>query len=118
MLEAESESQVNRLNREISALRRQAAQASASASGGEHATGTGTGRAMASGVPSSESARAPVLSGNDPTAPSFDVMLEAMRRENEQLRTRLVDTERDYVRISRLNDIYREELLDLRRRVR
>ncbi|KAF8555513.1 hypothetical protein OG21DRAFT_1570488 [Imleria badia] len=119
VLEAESESQVNRLNREISALRRQAAQAqaSASASGGEHATGTGTGSRMASGVPSSESSRAPGLSGQDPTAPSFEVMLEAMRRENEQLRTRLVDTERDYVRISRLNDIYREELLELRRRL-
>ena len=44
-------------------------------------------------------------------------MLEAMRRENEQLRNRLVDTERDYIRISRLNEIYREELIDHRRRV-
>ena len=86
---------MNRLNREISALRRQA----------EHANGNGS------------TAAAPVLSRPDPTAPSVDVMLEAMRRENEQLRTRLVDTERDYVRISRLNDIYREELLELRRRV-
>jgi len=99
-LEAESESHVNRLNREISALRRQAAQV-----GVEHANGNGGTTA------------APVLSRHDPTAPSVDVMLEAMRRENEQLRTRLVDTERDYVRISRLNDIYREELLELRRRL-
>ena len=45
-------------------------------------------------------------------------MLEAKRRENEHLRNRLVDTERDYVRISRLNEIYREELIDHRRRVR
>lgn len=94
---------MNRLNREISALRRQAAQAGVS--GAEHANGNGVTTA------------APVLSRHDPTAPSVDVMLEAMRRENEQLRTRLVDTERDYVRISRLNDIYREELLELRRRV-
>lgn len=72
---------------------------------------------MASGASSPESVRAAFASGHDPTAPSVEVMLEAMRRENEQLRTRLVDTERDYVRISRLNDIYREELLELRRRV-
>jgi len=45
------------------------------------------------------------------------MMLEAMRRENEHLRNKLVDTERDYVRISRLNEIYREELIDHRRRV-
>jgi hypothetical protein len=49
--------------------------------------------------------------------PSAEVMLEAMRRENEQLRNRLVDTERDYVRVSRLNEVYREELLEHRRRV-
>lgn len=54
----------------------------------------------------------------NPAAPSSDAMLEAMMRENEQLRSRLVDTERDYVRISRLNEIYREELIDHRRRVR
>ncbi|KAF8122598.1 hypothetical protein EV363DRAFT_1182372 [Boletus edulis] len=105
-LEAESESHVNRLNREICALRRQAAQTQTQASG-EHANGSTT---------TSDSSRFP-LSGHDPTAPSVDVMLEAMRRENEQLRTRLVDTERDYVRIARLNDIYREELLELRRRL-
>ena len=45
------------------------------------------------------------------------MMLEAMRRENEHLRNKLVDTERDYIRISRLNEIYREELIDHRRRV-
>jgi hypothetical protein len=54
------------------------------------------------------------MSGVDPSGES---MLEAMRRENEQLRNRLVDTERDYIRISRLNEIYREELIEHRRRV-
>ncbi|EMD34710.1 hypothetical protein CERSUDRAFT_116898 [Gelatoporia subvermispora B] len=44
-------------------------------------------------------------------------MLDAMRRENEHLRSRLVDTERDYVRISRLNEVYREELIEHRRRL-
>jgi hypothetical protein len=46
------------------------------------------------------------------------MMLEAMRRENEHLRNKLVDTERGYIRISRLNEIYREELIVHRRRVR
>ena len=45
------------------------------------------------------------------------MMLEAMRRENEHLRNKLVDTEREYIRISRLNEIYREELIVHRRRV-
>lgn len=45
------------------------------------------------------------------------MMLEAMRRENEHLRNKLVDTERDYIRISRLNEIYREELIVHRGRV-
>ena len=105
---------MNKLNREISALRRQAAQVQAQAlasgaSGAEH-VGAGGGGGATGSAP--ETIRA-----HDPTAPSVEVMLEAMRRENEQLRTRLVDTERDYVRIARLNDIYREELLELRRRV-
>jgi len=52
-----------------------------------------------------------------PNAPSSGTMLETMRRENEDLRNRLVDTERNYIRIMRLNDIYREELIDHRRRV-
>ena len=54
---------------------------------------------------------------SDPGEPSSETMLEAMRRENEHLRNKLVDTERDYIRISRLNEIYREELIDHRRRV-
>ena len=48
---------------------------------------------------------------------SPEMMLDAVRRENQQLRERLVDTERDYVRITRLNEIYREELIQHRRRV-
>ncbi|KIJ15078.1 hypothetical protein PAXINDRAFT_169284 [Paxillus involutus ATCC 200175] len=100
-LEAESESHVNRLNRELSVLRAQQQQMS-------DANGS---------VSASPDARTVSLSSYDPTAPSAEVMLEAMRRENEQLRNRLVDTERDYVRISRLNDIYREELLEHRRRL-
>jgi hypothetical protein len=57
------------------------------------------------------------LSGANASEPIAEAMLEAMRRENEQLRNRLVDTERDYVRITRLNEVYREELIEHRRRV-
>lgn len=47
----------------------------------------------------------------------MEVVLEALRRENEALRSRLTDAERDYIRMTRLNEIYREELIDHRRRV-
>jgi hypothetical protein len=102
-LEAESESHVNRLSRELSVLRlaqhqqlQQNGATSVSASPGNNVS--------SSYVP-------------DPTTPSAEVMLDALRRENEQLINRLVDTERDYIRIARVNEIYREELIELRRRV-
>lgn len=53
----------------------------------------------------------------DPHNPSADITTNALRRENEMLRNRLVDTEREFVRMVRLNDVYREELIELRRRV-
>ena len=49
--------------------------------------------------------------------PTPETMLETMRRENEHLRSQLFEKDRDYVRISRLNEIYREELIEHRRRV-
>ncbi|PPQ70508.1 hypothetical protein CVT24_013278, partial [Panaeolus cyanescens] len=59
-----------------------------------------------------------LLSGGLSVAePSADMMLSAMKRENEHLRNRLVDTEREYIRMSRLNEIYREELIAHRRRL-
>ena len=64
------------------------------------------------GASSSTPGRAASLSD-----PSVETMLESLRRENEQLRNRLVDTERDFIRVSRLNDIYREELIEHRMRV-
>jgi len=106
-LEAESESHVNRLSRELSALRLAQQQQQQQQSGSNGAPCSPDNKA---GLPTS-------LTGRDPMVPSAEVMLEAMRRENEQLRNRLVDTERDYVRVARLNEIYREELLEHRRRV-
>ncbi|KAF5351019.1 hypothetical protein D9756_008270 [Leucocoprinus leucothites] len=102
-LEAESESHVNRLSRELTALR--LAQQQQQLENG----GPGT---MSVGV--SPEARFGIRS---PTDPSFDTMLEALKRENEQLRDRLVSAERNYIRATRLNDIYREELIDHRRRL-
>jgi hypothetical protein len=102
-LEAESESHVNRLNRELSALRlAQQQQQNNNLNGSAGAS------------PEARYGLSTLMSVNNPSA---EVMLEAMRRENEHLRNRLVDTERDYIRISRLNEIYREELIDHRRRV-
>lgn len=54
---------------------------------------------------------------NDSRYPSVEVINAALRRENEILRARVVDAEREFVRTSRLNDIYREEIIELRRRV-
>ncbi|KAH9026287.1 hypothetical protein EDB83DRAFT_2508094 [Lactarius deliciosus] len=99
VLEAESESHVNRLSRELSALRL-AQQLATQQNGGSPGAGV-----------NGDGTQSPTL------LPSED-MLEAMRRENEQLRNRLVDTEREFIRISRLNEIYREELIQHRRRVR
>jgi len=53
----------------------------------------------------------------DPHNPSADVTVNALRRENEMLRNRLVDIEREFARMIRVNDVYREELIELRRRV-
>lgn len=106
-LEAESENHVNRLSREITALRlAQHQQAQANGNG----SGTGSPVDTRLGLQS-------FLGHKSPAEPSPEMMLEAMRRENEQLRSRLVDTERDYIRITRLNEIYREELIEHRRRL-
>ena len=109
-LEAESESHVNRLSRELSALR--LAQQLTNQQNGGSPTISST-SVNGDGSQSPTLVRLP-----NPLAPSFEDMLEAMRRENEQLRHRLVDTEREFIRITRLNEIYREELIQHRRRVR
>ncbi|KAG6877766.1 hypothetical protein C0993_004140 [Termitomyces sp. T159_Od127] len=102
-LEAESESHVNRLARELTALRQ--AQNN-NASDGSVSVSPETGIGFRS-----------FMNGSSAGDPSLETLLEALRRENEQLRNKLVDTERDYVRISRLNEVYREELIEHRRRL-
>lgn len=94
VLEAESESHVNRLTRELTALRLAQQNGPASEPGG---ASLGT-------VPNLN--------------PDTELVLDFLRRENEQLRSRLVGIERDYARVTRLNEIYREELIEHRNRVR
>ena len=130
-LEAESESHVNRLSRELSALRiahhqlqQQQNQEPSSPSSlrNNNASSSATGFVSPSTSPDSRRGFKGFTSsgrwGSDPGEPSAEMMLEALTRENEHLRNKLVDTERDYIRISRLNEIYREELIVHRRRVR
>lgn len=53
-----------------------------------------------------------------PPDPEPSLLLDALRRENEELRSRLGKIERDYARVKRLNEVYREELIVRRGRVR
>lgn len=123
MLEAESESHVNRLSRELTALRIQQQQLQLQQQQ-QQANGNGSGPPEALAGPSgsnshsaSGSALQAYLNGASPRLPTAEVMLDAMRRENEELRSRLAETEQAYIRASRMNDIYREELIEHRRKV-
>ena len=49
--------------------------------------------------------------------PSPSIILDALKKENESLRTRLVDMEREQGHLKRVNEVYREELIQHRRRV-
>ncbi|TBU31425.1 hypothetical protein BD309DRAFT_956849 [Dichomitus squalens] len=109
VLEAESESHVNRLSRELSALRLSQQQQA----GPSHLNGTDSGSPLDARI-------APQLAhlfSRSNGGPSSDMILDALRRENEALRSRLVETEQDFIRISRLNEVYREELIQHRRRL-
>jgi len=90
-MEAESESQVHRLVREIEDLKRQLTSSSSNSS---------------SSSPTTSSTNGYGTTG-----------MEALQRENVELRQRLMDMERDYSRMMRLNEEYREELIGFRRRV-
>lgn len=94
-LEAENERNVNRLSKQLSALRASSNATPSSASTSSNATNS----------------QAP-----DPLRPDNAALLESMRRENEALRSKVVDLEREFIRVSRLNEIYREELIQHRTR--
>lgn len=113
-LEAESESHVNRLARELGALR--------TANGELEAQLAEARRALSS---ADEHLGEVVIGGPAATShmsgwagePSMGLVLDALRRENEVLRQQLADSQRNYVRISRFNELYREELIEHRTRV-
>jgi hypothetical protein len=98
---------VNRLSRELTALRLAQQQQQ------QHQQENGC--SIGNGISASPEVR---FGLRDPPDPTFETMLGALRIENEQLRNRLVSAERSYIRVNRLNDIYREELIQHRRRVR
>ncbi|KAF6757631.1 hypothetical protein DFP72DRAFT_1044093 [Ephemerocybe angulata] len=121
VLEAESESHVNQLSRELSALRIAQQQLqqhhSPGANGASASSAESTGNGVFSLSPETRFGVQLLTRRENPHELSPEVMLDAMRRENEQLRSRLTETEREFIRISRLNDIYREELIEHRRRI-
>ncbi|KAI0674546.1 hypothetical protein C8Q78DRAFT_967530 [Trametes maxima] len=114
VLEQESESHVNRLSREISALRLAQQQQQQQQAGPSHANGSGNGSPRDIRPPGPQLGYSLQANSSDPVS---DTILDALRRENEALRHRLVETEQDFVRISRLNEVYREELIQHRRRL-
>ncbi|KAH9887212.1 hypothetical protein C8Q73DRAFT_794776 [Cubamyces lactineus] len=114
VLEQESESHVNRLSREISALRLAQQQQQQQQAGPSHANGSGYASPQDTRLPAPQIG---YLLNTNGSAPAPDTILDALRRENEALRNRLVETEQDFIRISRLNEVYREELIQHRRRL-
>ncbi|KIM42160.1 hypothetical protein M413DRAFT_128410 [Hebeloma cylindrosporum] len=141
-LEAESENHVNRMTRELSKLRqvnaeleaRLAREAAKSSEKGKeredqesglhgvkhnNAEGSSTTTVSKNGESSrSRERRDASRNGIVPPDPEPSLLLDALRRENEELRSRLGKVEKDYARVKRLNEVYREELIVRRGRVR
>jgi chromosome segregation ATPase len=138
-LEAESENHVNRMTRELSKLRQANAELEARLAG-ETTKPPGKGKEKADQVSGLHSVKDNNLGGTTsskngessrsrerrdasrkgivPPDPEPSLLLDALRRENEELRSRLGKIERDYARVKRLNEVYREELIVRRGRVR
>lgn len=121
--EEEEEARVNRLARELAVLRVRQHQAQQSQSQPQ-ANGTyaedGSVAGSSSGIstiPAGIGNGTLAVNGLGPPDPSAEVLLNALKKENENLRSRLGAVERDYVRLTRLNEVYREELIQHRRRL-
>ncbi|EGF99222.1 uncharacterized protein MELLADRAFT_118352 [Melampsora larici-populina 98AG31] len=110
VLEAESESLVLRLQRRLSLLMQQQQQSSQSTST------TAAIAAPATSPPGGPNINA-LVNNPDPLHPSANTLIELLKTENSNLRNRLVDTEREYIKTSRQSDMYRNELIALRQRV-
>jgi hypothetical protein len=103
VLEAESESLVLRLQRQLSLLMQQQQQSSQS--------GPTPAAPNSSTAPNSPSATiAPnlnaLINNPHPLNPSPATLIEVLKTENSNLRNRLVDTEREFIKTSRQNEVY------------
>ena len=126
MHEEEEEARVNRLARELAVLRvrQHQAQHSQASQATTAEDSSLVGPSSGSGITAtfvhngaSGSSSSVLANGIDTPDPSTDVLVNALKKENENLRSRLGTVECEYVRLTRLNEIYREELIQHRRRV-
>lgn len=105
---------MNRLARELAGLRMRQQQQT------PQPQSNGTSRDDVSGTANGSSGHsAPVLrfEGMYPD-PSPSIILDALKKENESLRSKLADMEREHGHLKRINEVYREELIEHRTRVR
>lgn len=107
MLEAESESLVLRLQRQLSLLMHQQQQSSQPA---PPVSGNATPAPSPSSAPGGPNLNA-LLTNVDPLHPSPNTLIDVLKTENSNLRNRLVDTEREYIKTSRQSEVrsYPEE---------
>ncbi|KAI8455298.1 hypothetical protein BY996DRAFT_4580962 [Phakopsora pachyrhizi] len=111
VLEAESESLVLRLQRQLSLLMQQQQQ------NGNQSSATNPHSATSPTSPSGPlptTTSSSLVSSSHPLNPSPTALIEVLKSENSNLRTRLVDTEREYIKTTRQNEMYRSELIALR----
>ncbi|MBW0512297.1 hypothetical protein O181_052012 [Austropuccinia psidii MF-1] len=115
VLEAESESLVLKLQRQLSLLMQQQQQSNQSGTATSGPPNPPTAPTSPSGT------MAPnlnaLINNPNPLNPSPSTLIEALKTENSNLRTRLVDTEREYIKTCRQNEVYRSELITLRQRL-
>lgn len=112
MHEEEEEAKVNRLARELAVLRVRQHQAQAQA---QSTIDDSPVAGPSSGIAASMNGHA---ANGAPPSPSTTVLLDTLKKENDNLRERLGTVETEFVRLTRLNEVYREELIQHRRRVR
>ncbi|KAG0152498.1 hypothetical protein CROQUDRAFT_649924 [Cronartium quercuum f. sp. fusiforme G11] len=112
VLEAESESLVLRLQRQLSLLMQQQQQSSQPAPSASANATPAPSPPAAGGGPNLNA----LINNPDPLHPSANTLIDVLKTENSNLRNRLVDTEREYIKTSRQSEMYRSELIALRQR--
>lgn len=106
MLEAESESLVLRLQRQLQDLMRQQQQQQQQQA--PQPASQSLPSSIVTATPA-DSAPSPnftsLLPGQNPLQPSSETLIQALKTENSTLRNRLVDTEREFIKTSRQSDV-------------